>query len=143
MINLSNYILEKFKLNSKNVEHEVKDNELNFHEVDIPHKLELDLTYKTAGDEQTHSNKMKAYHDKGSNPDRLVQSIKNEEKLLKRWLLTIKFDWEKAFIVFRDAIIKRGYFTKDELYSYIKKNFVDTTWRSDDIRNKYKKYLTL
>ena len=77
---------------------------------------------------------MKYYMDKGSKPERLVATIKNKEKLVKRWNAAMDLEWVDAANVFKEEIIKRGYYDNSELMSHI----VSKVKRN---REKYKVFL--
>lgn len=62
--------------------------------------------------------KMKAYYNKRSNPDRLVSSIKDNSKLVGRWIAAIKIDWPEAAFAFSKEIQNRGILTKAEIVAY-------------------------
>lgn len=124
MKNLKSILLEKLVIN-KNIK--VKK-ELSESEVDdliqrydhgIVFSLRRDLQFKSPGAEMTNTNKMKYYMDKGSKPERLVATIKNREKLIKRWDAAMDLEWVDAANVFKEEIIKRGHYANSELMSYI------------------------
>lgn len=137
------YLQEGFKLNKKslnNIKKELTDDEIDdllkkYTRDDVPQKLKMDIHYKTPQAEWTNSEKMKAYHDKGSKPERLVATIKNQEKMIKRWVAAMDMEWEEAADVFKQAIIDRGYYTKDELEAFI------IVYKVKLNRDKYAKYL--
>ena len=74
--------------------------------------------YKT---DEKHIAKMKAYFDKQSDPERLVKSIKDDNKLVARWIAAIKMGWEEAISVFGHAISDRKLLTKAEIVAYTEK----------------------
>jgi hypothetical protein len=67
---------------------------------------------------------MSAYKDKGSKPKRLVNSIKDNSKLVMRWLVAIHIDWIDCALVFRDEIIDREILTAEELDAYVVKEYL-------------------
>ena len=102
---------------------------------DIPQTLKTDAFYGSPANQYTHVNKMESYMKKGSKPERLVNSIKNQEKLIKRWIAAMDIDWQEAAEVFKDEIIKRKYYTEEELFAYI------LIYKVKADRDKYKKFL--
>lgn len=66
--------------------------------------------------------KMKYYRDKGSNTVRLVNSIKDDKKLVARWLAAMIIDWKDAVNTFgREIGILRNILTKAEITAYTEK----------------------
>lgn len=65
--------------------------------------------------------KMKAYFNKRSDPDRLVKSIKDETKLVGRWIAAMKLNWPEAVASFSKAIQDRKILTKAEVVAYTNK----------------------
>lgn len=78
--------------------------------------------YKT---DEKHIAKMKAYFNKRSDPERLVKSIKDDNKLVARWIAAIKIGWEEAISVFGYAITDRKLLTKAEIVAYTEKYKAD------------------
>ena len=74
---------------------------------------------QTPAQEKSHYNKMENYKKKGSDPKRLVKSIKDKIKLINRWYVAIVINWIDCAILFRDEIVNRGIATEDELDVYI------------------------
>ena len=65
--------------------------------------------------------KMKVYHDKNSKPRILVNTIKDKDKLLRRFGVAVDMDWKEAIKEFGNAIVARGYFTREEIDAFINK----------------------
>lgn len=65
--------------------------------------------------------KMNAYKDKGSNPTRLVKSIKDNKKLIVRWLAALVLNWDEAAAEFAGEIESRRALTKAEIVAYTNK----------------------
>lgn len=59
--------------------------------------------------------KMEEYQKKGSDPDRLVGSIKDKGKLVRRWLVSLQMEWAEASSAFSDAIRDRGVLSDEEM----------------------------
>jgi len=78
-----------------------------------------DLTKYTATEKDIQ--KMKDYFNKRSNPERLVKSIKDNNKLISRWLAAIKIDWKDAISEFAYAIESRKLMSKAEMVAYSNK----------------------
>lgn len=114
MNNITYYIREKLIVNKN-----IKQRELRDLSNVVYNNVSREIHFKTPSEEHTHYNKMEAYKKKGSNPQRLANSIKNKQKLIIRWWVAIIKDWLDCALVFRDEIVKRGYATKDELDAYI------------------------
>lgn len=62
-----------------------------------------------------HIKKMQAYAKKYSDPERLVKSIDNPDKLINRWLAAIKIGWKEAASVFEWEIKHRNLLTQEEI----------------------------
>ena len=143
MRQLVSFIQEKLKIGSKSKVNNFKkytDDEIDellkkYSRNDVPQGLKTDIYYKTPGEEWRHREKMEGYYKKGSKPERLVASIKNREKMIKRWDIAMNMEWDDAAEVFKDEIIKRGYYTEDELFAYI------VVFKVKSNPDKYKKYL--
>ena len=82
-------------------------------------KISKAIGTQTPGQEQAHRNKMENYKNKGSDPKRLVKSIKDKIKLINRWYVAIVINWIDCAVVFRDEIVNRGIATEDELDVFI------------------------
>ena len=65
--------------------------------------------------------KMNDYHAKGSKPERLVNSIKDNEKLGRRFAVAVKMGWQEAIEKFGKALVDRKCYTQDEIDKYISK----------------------
>ena len=139
MIDITNFIIEKLKINSKSKVNNTSDLR-DLSNVSIPHSLFEDLHFKSTSEEYSHYRKMDEYKRKGSNPVRLLNSIKDRKKLIVRWLIAINSDWLECAKVFRQGIIDRGYYTEDELDAYILKRY-NIHKNSHDLAEKYLKYL--
>ena len=75
--------------------------------------------------------KMKGYYNKRSNPERLVKSIKDDTKLVSRWIAAIKINWPEAVSIFGSAIVDRHILTKAKLTAY-KNKYSQESERVDD-----------
>ena len=62
--------------------------------------------------------KMKDYYKKASDPERLIATIKDNDKLVKRYGAAIVIGWDDAERAFRDAILDKDLMTSDELDDY-------------------------
>ena len=110
------FINEKLKIGSKS---KVNTN-LGLRDLsDVKDGRFFELNYKSPSEESRDWNKAAEYFRKKSKPERLVNSIKDRNKLVRRWLIYVQLGWEEAYQVFRDEIIKRGYHNEDELDKYI------------------------
>ena len=68
-----------------------------------------------------HIAKMKGYFNKHSDPERLVKSIKDDKKLVARWIAAIKIGWPEAVSVFGYEIEHKKLLTKAEIVAYSEK----------------------
>jgi hypothetical protein len=143
MKSIISFIQEKLQLSKntkvkKKKEYSVEELEelaKKYNRNDVNSGLKNDIYYKTPQSHWTNDSKMKAYMDKGSKPERLVASIKNQEKLIKRWVAAMDLDWEEAADVFRKEIVDRGYYTEEELFIFI------VVYKVKEDYKKYGKYL--
>ena len=61
---------------------------------------------------------MKDYFNKHSDPERLVKSIKDDKKLVARWIAAMKINWPEAVSVFGYEIERKKLLTKAEIVAY-------------------------
>lgn len=140
MKDLKNILFEKLVINKNTkVKKELSESEVDdliekYKARINPTLLSKDLLFKTPQSEHTNRQKMEYYMDKDSKPERLVATIKNKEKLIKRWDAAMDLGWVEAASIFRDEIVKRGYYTYEELMAYI-------VHRVEVNREKYKVFL--
>ena len=66
-----------------------------------------------------HKEKMAGYMKKGSKPERLVSSIKDNIKLINRWKAAVVLEWDDAIKIFGEAVVDRTNFTLEHLHQYI------------------------
>ena len=78
-----------------------------------------DISKYTTDDK--HIAKMKGYFNKHSDPERLAKSIKDDKKLVARWIAAIKIGWPEAVSVFGYEIEKKKLLTKAEIVAYSEK----------------------
>lgn len=120
MKNLNNYIIEKLHINKnvKTVKVNIKpaNSELNARFDDALHHN--NRTGKYEWDYAKHLNKMKGYMNKGSKPKVLVATIKDNRKLMNRWIAATQLEWDAAIEAFGQAIEDRGLFTLEEQHAY-------------------------
>lgn len=113
MINLVDFLVEKLTINKdtqiEDTTHVTKPTS-NGGTVKIPR-----IPYAQPADIK----KMKMYHDKNSKPLTLVHTIKDKEKLLRRFGVAVDMDWKEAIRVFGNEIVLRGYFTREEIDAFI------------------------
>ena len=136
------FITEKLKIGSQskvNTDEELRDLS------NINKKSLSELVYKSPAEEDRDWNKAEEYFNKKSNPQRLVNSIKDRTKLIRRWFIYVALGWEEAAQIFREEIIKRGYYTEDELDSYILSKYNEcksyTSSLAKERTENYKNYL--
>ena len=120
MKNLKEYIIEKIIINKDIViDDDKRITDINELKKIIPRNVSDICLKLTPGELDKHYNKMLEYKKKGSKPERLVNSIKDKKKLMIRWRMCIELKWKQAFVIFRDAIIDRGYFNINELNAFL------------------------
>ena len=116
MKQIINYLTEKLKIGSQSKVNTDKDlRDLS----DVEDGNFFELYYKSPSEESRDWAKAEEYFNKKSKPERLVNSIKDRNKLVRRWFIYVMKGWEDAYQVFRGEIVKRGYYTEDELDKYI------------------------
>lgn len=123
MINIGEYILEKLKIS--------RDSKMKIEDAPLLDKaLDPEYVKKVAPDrdkyiytEPSDYAKMEAYHNKGSKPQRLVNSIKDAPKLVRRWATAISMKWDEAINVFGQAIIDRNIWDEGDVVKYLAKTY--------------------
>ena len=113
---------------------------------DVKFKTFWEISFKTPSMEHNEWNKVNEYFKKKSNPTRLVNSIKDRGKLVRRWWMFVSLGWEEAGQVFRSEIVKRGYYTEDELDKQILNRYENLKRNSSKLTNTiehYEKYLEI
>ena len=137
------FITEKLKIGSKskvNTDSGLRDLS------DVKFKAFWEISFKTPNMEHDEWNKVNQYFNKKSNPQRLVNSIKDRAKLVRRWWMFVSLGWEEAGQVFRSEIVKRGYYTEDELDKQILNRYENLKRSSSKLNNTiehYEKYLEI
>ena len=126
MKNLNTYIIEQLIsekiLINKNTEVENRYSEWDpntQYDKDAVYSWIKILRYTSPNAEYNDYEKMKNYYRKGSNPRRLINSIKNKEKLCKRFDIAIHIHWLEYAEIAKDEILARKYFNKDQINTYI------------------------
>ena len=123
MINIGEYILEKLKIS--------RDSKMKIEDAPLLDKA-LDPEYvnkvSNARERYTYTEpsdytKMEAYYNKGSKPQRLVNSIKDASKLVHRWAVAIDMKWDEAINTFGQAIIDRNIWSEPEVVKYLAKRY--------------------
>ena len=137
------FITEKLKIGSQskvNTDKGLRDLS------DVKFKAFWEISFKTPSMEHNEWNKVNQYFNKKSNPQRLVNSIKTRDKLVRRWWMFVSLGWEEAGQVFRSEIVKRGYYTEDELDKQILNRYENLKRNSSKLTNTiehYEKYLEI
>lgn len=137
------FITEKLKIGSQskvNTDKGLRDLS------DVKFKAFWEISFKTPNMEHNEWNKVNEYFKKKSNPQRLVNSIKTRDKLVRRWWMFVSLGWEEAGQVFRSEIVKRGYYTEDELDKQILNRYEILKRNSSKLTNTiehYEKYLEI
>ena len=143
MQSIVTFITEKLKIGSKskvNTDSGLRDLS------DVKFKAFWEISFKTPSMEHNEWNKVNEYFKKKSNPQRLVNSIKTRDKLVRRWWMFVSLGWEEAGQVFRSEIVKRGYYTEDELDKQILNRYENLKRNSSKLNNTiehYEKYLEI
>lgn len=70
--------------------------------------------------------KYNSHNGKGSNPQTLVNSIKNNTKLGNRFAVAVDLSWDEAITAFGDALVDRGCYTREEIDAYIKRHYIES-----------------
>lgn len=104
MKNFNEYLIEKLVID-KDVEVSKKPN------VKVP----------WIGVMQQDIDKMKEYQRKGSKPLRLVNTIKDSEKLKRRFAVAVTMKWQEAIREFGKALVSRGIFSQEVVDAYVDK----------------------
>ena len=68
-----------------------------------------------------HIAKMKSYFNKHSDPERLINSIKDDKKLVARWIAAMLINWADAVCAFGNEIERRKLLNKAEIVAYTEK----------------------
>lgn len=68
---------------------------------------------------RTDTEKMNEYRRKGSKPSRLVSTIKDSEKLKRRFAVACNMKWNEAVNEFGKALVSRKIFTQEQVDAYI------------------------
>ena len=137
------FITEKLKIGSQskvNTDKGLRDLS------DVKFKAFWEISFKSPSMEHNEWNKVNEYFKKKSNPTRLVNSIKDRAKLVRRWWMFVSLGWEEAGQVFRSEIVKRGYYTEDELDKQILNRYETLKRNSSKLTNTiehYEKYLEI
>lgn len=137
------FITEKLKIGSQskvNTEKGLRD----LSDVEDGHFFEL--RYKSPSEESRDWAKAEEYFNKKSKPERLVNSIKDRNKLVRRWFIYVMKGWEDAYQVFRSEIVKRGYYTENELDKHILNRYnklKNGSAKMEKTLENYEKYLEI
>jgi len=119
MKNLFTYITEKFIIN--------KNTKTDNQPIQAPDKISIEknklfIDIRNQKDSLLYLDKKKLeqYYLKKSNPVRLIKSIKDQWKLLRRFYLSIfACKWPEYAIEAKKQLIIRGYYTRQEVEDYI------------------------
>lgn len=63
--------------------------------------------------------KMQEYKSKGSKPERLVATIKDGEKLKRRFAIAVEMNWREAISEFGNALVNRGIYKQEQVDKFI------------------------
>ena len=66
---------------------------------------------------------MRDYHVRHSKPERLVNSIKDNEKLVRRFAVAVNMKWDEAIDEFGKALVDRGIYKQEEVDKYIEVHY--------------------
>lgn len=118
MLNINQFILEKLHLN--------KDIQMTSSLISKAENVDATKAYKSmwVWPDNKDVMKMEAYKDKGSKPERLVATIKDNEKLERRFRVAVNLKWEDAVNTFGQALIDRNIRTEEDVLIYIKRNYI-------------------
>lgn len=121
MKSINNYIIEKFKITSDIKAEKVQSLIEKAENFDVTKDNKVYWEWPDNRDIE----KMKSYMNKGSKPERLVNSIKDNDKLQRRFRVAVELKWEDAINVFGQAIIDRNIHTEEAVLYYIKRNYIN------------------
>ena len=104
-ISLNDFISEKLHLNK---------------DIDVQHgdslsNVKAPYIYPEPRDRQ----KMLEYKNKGSKPQTLVNTIKDTQKLKRRFAVAVDMKWGEAIEKFGDALVTRGVYKREEVDKFI------------------------
>ena len=142
MKNLKEIIQEKLVINKnlKSQIQEINQEDLPKYSRDLEQKISSYLWFK-GNNLYSHMEKMESYMNKGSKPERLIKSIKDDKKLFNRWFAAIKLNWVEAYKEFGKALEDRGVFTLPELHSFILNRYKSGNYQG--YSNNFKEYLNI
>lgn len=104
-ISLDDYISEKLHLNK----------DIDVQRGDSLENVRAPYIYPEPKDRE----KMRYYHGKGSKPQTLVNTIKDGDKLRRRFAVAVDMKWTEAIEKFGDALVNRGIYKREEVDKYI------------------------
>ena len=139
MKTLKEIVLEKLILNKSSKKHEAEQLEPIDRNVEI--NIRNAIWDRNPSASYKHHEKMEGYMKKGSDPKRLIATIKDDKKLINRWYAAIDLEWDDAILSFGDAVSKRLGFKLTELHQYIYKLYTQS--RSGHMHDAYIHYLDL
>lgn len=148
MKNLNDILVEKLNIKNINIKADRrKIKKYEDYESSIKHFFYELHFVKTPGIEYTDELRMRRYKSTNSNPKRLVNSINDNNKLVRRWLWAVYLKWDDAIYTFGSEIDKRlsnKGITLDFLHSYILWNYLKNKANNFSFRtNAYEHYLDL
>lgn len=115
MINIVSYITEKFKISKNTNISGLISKAYSFDPNTASIKRPPYISYAEAADH----GKMSGYLHKGSKPSRLVNSIKDNGKLERRFSAAIDMGWDEAIEEFGQALIDRKIYSEEQIIYYI------------------------
>lgn len=123
MKQLRQFIIEKFKISSKNIKKTISDEEADdlvekYKGKQLKGRLYLDLYSGGPKGIKDYRIAMEKYQRKGTKPEKLT-NVLNRTKLIQRWDAAMYIGWKEAAEVFKQAIIDNGYYTEEDLNHYI------------------------
>lgn len=121
MKNIDNYIIEKFKISSDIKAEKVQSLIEKAENADTSKQYKRSWSWALSKDMQ----KMRDYKAKGSKPERLVATIKDNDKLERRFIASVDLKWEDAINVFGQALIDRNIHPEEDVLICIKRNYID------------------
>lgn len=141
MKRITPYIIEKLILNKQSTS--IDKSKLPPIDPQVESKIENYMNSKSPSNNSAkHMDKMEGYMKKGSDPKRLIATIKDDNKLINRWYAGVKLGWDAAILEFGKAVESRLGFTLNQLHQYIMACYKRISFNSP-YKIKYEQYFDL
>ena len=137
MKQIKEFIIEAIKVNSKSKVNQKRD--LENADIDLDY-LESEIWFKDASDEQKYIHYIQNH--KAKNDYKSMVKTNSSHNLCIWWYFSIIFDWEDGYKAFKDEIIKRDWYTEDELDKYVLERYVKLKGFDNTLKNMEKYFET-